>query len=322
MNDLAGMTLADVEAARELLQGVSRAPRSRARGRCPRRSAGPVHLKCENLQRAGLVQDPGGVQPDRPALARGARCEASSRRAPATTRKGWRSRPRSSGIRTTVFMPEGATLPKVPATRALRRRRASRRVTPSTTASTPRAAFAAETGAVLIHPFDHADIVAGQGTVGLEILEQCPDVAHDRGLHWAAAGCSPGSRWRSSRSRPDVRVDRRAGREGGGLPAVAGRRAAAVRSPSMATMADGIAVGPSGRRAVRDRRRPRRRRPYRLRGVAVARPAALPRAGQAGRRAGRGGRRRRRSWTTRRPSSRPSSPSSPAATSTRCCCCG
>ena len=29
---------------------------------------------------------------------------------------------------------------------------------------------------MLIHPFDHHDIVAGQGTCGLEILEQCPDV--------------------------------------------------------------------------------------------------------------------------------------------------
>ncbi len=37
--------------------------------------------------------------------------------------------------------------------------------------------FAGRTGAVLVHPFDHADIIAGQGTVGLEILEQVPDVA-------------------------------------------------------------------------------------------------------------------------------------------------
>src|SRR3546814_11258704 len=36
--------------------------------------------------------------------------------------------------------------------------------------------FADETGAVLIHPFDHEDIVAGQGTTGLEVLEQVPAV--------------------------------------------------------------------------------------------------------------------------------------------------
>ena len=29
---------------------------------------------------------------------------------------------------------------------------------------------------MFIHPFDHPDIIAGQGTVGLEILDQCPEV--------------------------------------------------------------------------------------------------------------------------------------------------
>jgi threonine dehydratase len=36
--------------------------------------------------------------------------------------------------------------------------------------------FARETGAVLIHPFDHLDVIAGQGTVGLEIMAKLPDV--------------------------------------------------------------------------------------------------------------------------------------------------
>jgi len=37
-------------------------------------------------------------------------------------------------------------------------------------------AFAERTGAVFIHPYDHRDIVAGQGTLGLEVIEQCPQV--------------------------------------------------------------------------------------------------------------------------------------------------
>ena len=45
------------------------------------------------------------------------------------------------------------------------------------------AEYAEQTGSVFIHPFDHPDVIAGQGTVGLEILEQCPDVAHRRRLH-------------------------------------------------------------------------------------------------------------------------------------------
>ncbi len=61
---------------------------------------------------------------------------------------------------------------------------------------TAAAEFAATTGAVLIHPFDHPDIVAGQGTVGLEILEQVPDVPRSSSAP-AAAACSRGSprRW-------------------------------------------------------------------------------------------------------------------------------
>jgi len=74
-----------------------------------------------------------------------------------------------------VFMPEAAPLPKVAATTAYG---AQVRLSGATVdeALVAARAFEAETGAILIHPFDHADVVAGQGTVGLEILEQCPDV--------------------------------------------------------------------------------------------------------------------------------------------------
>ena len=72
-------------------------------------------------------------------------------------------------------MPAGAPLPKVAATQGYG---ADIQFARHTVDECPGrgAEFAERTGAVLIHPFDHADIVAGQGTVGLEILEQCPDV--------------------------------------------------------------------------------------------------------------------------------------------------
>ena len=41
----------------------------------------------------------------------------------------------------------------------------------------PRPSTRSATGAIFIHPFDHPDVIAGQGTVGLEMLEQCPEVA-------------------------------------------------------------------------------------------------------------------------------------------------
>ena len=73
------------------------------------------------------------------------------------------------GISATVFMPVGAPLPEVAATRGYG---AEVRFIGSAIDECLVAAqeFADATGAILIHPFDHKDLVAGQGTVGLEIL--------------------------------------------------------------------------------------------------------------------------------------------------------
>jgi threonine dehydratase len=72
-------------------------------------------------------------------------------------------------------MPVGAPLPKVQATRGY----GADVILHGTCVEDALAealAFAERTGAVFIHPYDHPDIVAGQGTVGLEIVEQCPEV--------------------------------------------------------------------------------------------------------------------------------------------------
>lgn len=63
--------------------------------------------------------------------------------------------------------------------------------------------FADETGAVFVHPFDHVDIIAGQGTIGLEILDQLPTV--DTVIAGVGAvACWPGCPW-PSRRRPSSR---------------------------------------------------------------------------------------------------------------------
>src|SRR6185503_8841076 len=79
------------------------------------------------------------------------------------------------GAAATVFMPVGAPLPKVAATKGYGAKVELRggNVDQALTAAEE---FAEHTGAVMIHPFDHPDVIAGQGTIGLEILEQCPDV--------------------------------------------------------------------------------------------------------------------------------------------------
>jgi threonine dehydratase len=114
-------------------------------------------------------------------------------------------------------------------------------------------AFADETGAVLIHPFDHVDIVAGQGTVGLEILEQAPDVETVL-VPLGGGGLLAGIAIAIKAIRPDVRV---LGVQAEGAAAFPGslQRGEPVPLPSMKTMADGIAVGMPGAltfAAVRD----------------------------------------------------------------------
>ena len=78
------------------------------------------------------------------------------------------------GIKSTVFMPEGAPIPKVRATEAYGADIVFHGQYLDQALVAARA-FAEETGAVLIHPFDHTDIVTGQGTCGLEIVEQVPE---------------------------------------------------------------------------------------------------------------------------------------------------
>ena len=80
---------------------------------------------------------------------------------------------------------------------------------------------------MLIHPFDHADIVAGQATVGLEILKQIPMSQPS----W----CRPAVEVWSPESPPSCTFgaagpgDRSAGRERGGLAGFVGRRTARAR---------------------------------------------------------------------------------------------
>ncbi|MFN8184725.1 MAG: threonine ammonia-lyase [Candidatus Nanopelagicales bacterium] len=135
---------------------------------------GPVYLKCENLQRTGSFKVRGAynriasLSPDE--RARGVVAASAGNHA-----QGVALAAQLLGVTATVFMPEGATLPKIQATVAYG---ATVAFSGSTVdeALTAARAHSERTGAVLIHPFDHPDIVAGQATVGKEIAEQHPEV--------------------------------------------------------------------------------------------------------------------------------------------------
>lgn len=172
--ELPGPTLADIRAARVRVSTVAEVTPMESSRYLADVVGSPVFMKCENLQRTGSYKIRGAY--NRLSLltddekARGVVAASAGNHA-----QGVAFAARELGIAATIFMPLGVALPKLQATRDY----GAHVVLRGHTVSEPlRAAaeFARTTGAVFIHPFDHPDVVAGQGTVGLEILEQCPDV--------------------------------------------------------------------------------------------------------------------------------------------------
>jgi threonine dehydratase len=105
--------------------------------------------------------------------------------------------------------------------------------------------IARNTGAHIIPPYEHPDVIAGQGTVGLEILEDLPHVEVVV-VPIGGGGLVAGIALAIKAARPDVRI---VGVQAEGAPAMARslREGRVVRVPP-ATMADGIRVGAPGQR--------------------------------------------------------------------------
>ncbi|MFN8167502.1 MAG: threonine ammonia-lyase [Candidatus Nanopelagicales bacterium] len=236
------VTVSDVQAAQAMLRGVSRVTPLRSARWLADKVGGPVDLKCENLQRAGSFKIRGAyvrlARLTDEERARGVVAASAGNHA-----QGVALAASMLGVPTTVFMPVGAPLPKVSATRGYG---ADIRFVGSSVddALVAARAFSAETGAVLIHPFDHVDVVAGQGTVGLEILEQRPDV-RTVVVCTGGGGLLAGVAVAVKAVRPDVRV---VGVQAAGAAAYPGSLAVhhPVALAHMSTMADGIAVGRPG----------------------------------------------------------------------------
>jgi threonine dehydratase len=236
------LTLADIEAARELLTGVVRTTPLEPSRPLTEAVGSPMWLKCENQQRAGSYKVRGGytrISRLSPAeRARGVVAASAGNHA-----QGVALAAGLLGIRATVFMPEGAPLPKVTATKGYGAEieYAGNSVDDALVAARE---FAARTGAVLIHPFDHRDVIAGQGTVGLEIVDQCPEVATIV-VAIGGGGLISGVSVAVKALRPEVRV---VGVQASGAASYPPSLAAGVplKLPECATIADGIAVQEPG----------------------------------------------------------------------------
>ena len=239
---MTAVSMADVEAARELLRDVVRPTPLEDSRWLAERVGGPVHLKCENLQRAGSFKIRGAYV-RLAGLTAAERANGVVAASAGNHAQGVALAASMLDTRATVFMPEGAAIVKERATRAYG---ADVRFVGASLdeALLGARAFAAETGAVLIHPFDHPDVVAGQATVGTEILEQCPDV-RTIVVGTGGGGLTAGIALAVHHQRPDVRV---VGVQAEKAAAFPGSLAAGRPVPleQMATMADGIAVGCPG----------------------------------------------------------------------------
>ena len=137
-------------------------------------TGGEVYLKAENLQRTGAYKVRGAYN-------RMSKLSAQERKhgvvaaSAGNHAQGVALAASKLGIKATIFMPVGASLPKVQATRGYG---AEVVLIGDTFAECLKAAqeFSAKKHSVFIPPFDHIDVVIGQGTVGLEIMKDLPDV--------------------------------------------------------------------------------------------------------------------------------------------------
>lgn len=235
------MDLNDVREARKLLDGVIEVtPMAQSRW-LSKIASTPVHLKAENLQRTGSFKIRGAFV----RIARLSEAERANGVVAASAgnhAQGVALAASMLGTKATIFMPEGAALPKVAATEGYG---AEVRFHGSgvTEALVPAMEFAKETGAVLIHPFDHEDVLVGQGTVGLEILEQAPDVKTIL-VPVGGGGLAAGIALLRT-ERPDIKIIGVQAEDAAAYPASlqAGHPVPTVMG---ATMADGISVAEPG----------------------------------------------------------------------------
>src|SRR5688500_8984355 len=197
-----------------------------------------LHLKLESAQRTGSFKDRGALNrlldltPEE--RARGVVTASAGNHAQAVAYHGSRL-----GVPVEVVMPEHTPLVKVANTRAFGAGVRFHGATLSDAMGEARR-LEADERRVLVHPYDDERVIAGQGTIGLELLEQLPGVTHVV-VPIGGGGLVGGIALAIREQRPDVRIF---GVEASAAAsALASRRAGrVVPIETSETIADGIAV--------------------------------------------------------------------------------
>jgi threonine dehydratase len=231
-------TLADIRAAADALVGVAHRTTTERSETFTRQCAGEIWLKFENRQKTGSFKIRGAYNKVR-SLGEAERAAGVVAPSAGNHAQAVAFAARSAGVPATVYMPEAASLAKVGATEGYGAE--VRLVGASVDESVAAARAEAEaTGKTLVHPFDDEVVIAGQGTVALEILEDVPDVDAIL-VPLGGGGLLSGIAIAVKSQRPDVRV---IGVEAAGCaPYVASLEHGEIHPATQTeTIADGIAV--------------------------------------------------------------------------------
>jgi threonine dehydratase len=222
---MAALGLDEIEQARGRLDGLARVTPLYGSDNLSRLIGRPVHLKAENLQRTGSFKIRGAVnklatlgEAERRA---GVAAASAGNHAQAVA---WAAR--EQGVRATIFVPQDAPMTKVEATRSYGAdvEMGGEAIEDALVAALDHVAVS---GATFVHPYEDEVIVAGQGTIGLELAEQVPEDAAVL-VPIGGGGLAAGVGLALRALRPDVKVF--------------GVRAA----PDAFSIADGIAVKQPG----------------------------------------------------------------------------
>jgi threonine dehydratase len=228
-------TFDDVQAARGRLDGVARITPVFSSETLSRLAGRPVVIKAENLQRTGAFKIRGAyntiAQLSEEERAAGVFTASAGNHGQAVA---WAAR--QAGIPATIVVPEAAPMAKVEAARGY-----GARVELAGEGFDEAAAIAreraVEVGATFVHPFEDARVIAGQGTLGLELVEQLPEGPLTIVIPVGGGGLAAGVALAVRRLRPEVRL---IGVQAAACAPLAGR------VPTGATVADGIAVKQPG----------------------------------------------------------------------------
>jgi threonine dehydratase len=230
--------IAEIREARDRLDGIARVTPVFPSDMLSRLVGRPVRLKAENLQRTGAFKIRGAYNTV-------AQLSADERRAGVVTASAgnhgqavaWAAR--EAGIPATIVVPEFAPMAKVEAARNYGARVELAGEGYDEAVATARE-IERDTGATFLHAFEDPRVVAGQGTLGLELAEQLPDGPGTVVVPVGGGGLAAGIAIALHELRPELRL---VGVQASNCAPFAGRE------PTGSTIADGIAVKQPGKLA-------------------------------------------------------------------------